>query len=318
MRDQRISRRGNNASPAGSSVGTRKTKYRSVLALLRAICRPASPIIISIRSDKMSQFKVGAEAGNFTDEDKGQVQNNKFTSLPQGKSIYVKVIDKNAKMSYFGYGIYRPSVNTFAAKNPSKKSAKGYPVENLTPFDRAWKYHADKSKEFQDEHSQEAYKYMPKLRGSFGFYDLTTGEQIVVDFTKKQAEAVQSTIDKYEKRLDRMAFELHKTSSSRPTDVVVTLEPIPFPDEDLTEEQLNNFENAPKEFDYSLFEGLVYEMDDEEQIETLQRVGFDVSKIGLSVGDGESKDEDSANPFEGVADADESEEGDLTGRKSVG
>ena len=247
----------------------------------------------------MSQFKVGAEAGNFTDEDKGQVQNNKFTSLPQGKSIYVKVIDKNAKMSYFGYGIYRPSVNTFAAKNPSKKSAKGYPVENLTPFDRAWKYHADKSKEFQDEHSQEAYKYMPKLRGSFGFYDLTTGEQIVVDFTKKQAEAVQSAINRYDKRLDRMAFELHKTSSSRPTDVVVTLEPIPFPDEDLTEEQLNNFENAPKEFDYSLFEGLVYEMDDEEQIETLQRVGFDVSLIGLET----TKKE--GGEFEGVKDADD-------------
>lgn len=230
----------------------------------------------------MSNFKIGADAGNFTDEETANTTNNKFTSLGQGQTIYVKVIDPDAKMSYFGYGIYKPSVNTFAAKNPSKKSAKGYAVENLTPWDKAWKYHADKSKEFRDDDSQEAYKYMAKKRGSFGFFDLTTGEQIVVDFTKKQAEAVQTSITRNEKRLDRLAFELHKTKSNIPSDIVVTLEPIPFIDEDLTEEQQKNFENAPKEFDLTLFEGLVYEMDDDEQIETLQRVGFDVSLIGLT------------------------------------
>src|SRR5699024_623923 len=139
------------------------------------------------------------------------------------------------RMSYYGYGMYKPRVNTFVAKNPSKKSKKGYPVEGLTSWDKAWKYHADKSEKFRDHHSQEAYKYLPKLRGAFGFFDLTSGEQIVVDFTAKQAEVIQGVIDKNEKRLDRLAFELSKEGQRENT--VVSITPVTFPEEDLTEEQ---------------------------------------------------------------------------------
>lgn len=252
----------------------------------------------------MSNFKFGEEAGNFRDEE-SSASNNNFTSLSSGTTLYVKVIDKNAKMSYYGYGMYKPQVYTFAAKNPSKKSAKGYPVENLTPWDKAWKYHADQSEKFQDFHSIEAYKYSPKLRGSYGFYDLTSGEQIVVDFTKKQAEVIQNAIDKNEKRLDRMAFELSKEGSS--TNTVVSMMPVTFPEEDLTEEQQKNFENAPEEFDFSLFEGVVYEMDDEEQIKKLHEVGFDVTKIGYEVPKAEGNEDGSgeAKPVDTDIDSEE-------------
>ena len=203
-------------------------------------------------------------------------------------------------MSYFGYGMYQPQVYTFAAKNPSKKSKNGYPVEDLTPWDKAWKYHADKSEEFQDHHSKEAYKYSPKQRGAFGFYDVTTGKQIVVDFTKKQAAGITDVIAKNAKRLDRLTFELTKSGSS--TDTVVSLTPVTFPEEDLTAEQRANFDKAPSEFDLSLFDGVVFEMDEKEQIEKLIYVGFDISLVGLErpanapaeTGD---EDEDTSEPL---------------------
>lgn len=176
--------------------------------------------------------------------------------------------------------MYQPKVYTFAAKNPSKKSKKGYPVEDLTPWDKAWKYHADKSEKFQDKHSSESYKYSPKARGAFGLYDLTTGEQIVVDFTKNQANIIIAAITKYATRLDRIAFELTKTGES--TNTVVTMAPVLDMTEDLTDAQRANFEKAPKEFDKTLFEGVVFEMSDEEMTAKLVEVGFDVSLIGLT------------------------------------
>src|SRR5699024_3653226 len=74
-------------------------------------------------------------------------------------------------MSFDSYGIYK-KVNSFVAENPSKKSKAGNPVDNLTPWDKAWKYYADKSEQFGDEASTEAYKYKPKQRFAMGFFDL--------------------------------------------------------------------------------------------------------------------------------------------------
>src|SRR5690625_5187698 len=74
-----------------------------------------------------------------------------------------------------------------------------------------------------------------------------------------------------------MAFELEK--SGQGTSTVVSLTPLFV--EDLDEKQAKNFENAPDKFDMDLFDGILYEMDEEEQIEKLIEVGFDISLIGL-------------------------------------
>src|SRR5699024_7417801 len=111
------------------------------------------------------------------------------------------------------------------------------------------------------------------------------------------------TIKKYEERLDQFAFELKK--SGKGTNTTVSLSLIPILD-DLTDKQRENFEKLPNDFDASNFEGLYYVMSDEEQIETLQRVGFDVSKIGLET----TKKE--GGEFEGVKDADDLKDNDLT------
>lgn len=225
----------------------------------------------------MTKYQAGADALNALNQtDEGGGSSAEFASFKSGTTYTVKALGTADLITFYSYGIYK-QVNSFVAKNPSKKSAKGFPVENLTPFDLAWKYHADKSEEFGDKHSQEAYKYRARQRFAMGFIDLDTGEPIIVDLSKNQAQAVHGVIKRVEKRLDRTPFELSKDGQG--TSTTVSLTPL-FP-EDLDDKQTKNFEEAPKEFDMSLFEGILYEMDDEEQIEKLIEVGFDVSLIGL-------------------------------------
>lgn len=225
----------------------------------------------------MTNIQSGTDALNALNQtDEGGGTNAEFAKFSSGTTYTVKVLGTADLISFYSYGIYR-QVNSFVAKNPSKKSKNGFPVEDLTPWDKAWKYHADKSEEFGDKHSQEAYKYRARQRFAMGFIDLDTGEPIIVDLSKNQAQAVHGVIKRVEKRLDRTPFELSKDGQG--TSTTVSLTPL-FP-EDLDDKQTKNFEEAPKEFDMSLFEGILYEMDDEEQIEKLIEVGFDVSLIGL-------------------------------------
>lgn len=235
----------------------------------------------------MTQLQTGLDALSALN-DEGSVGENslEFSKFSSGTTYLVKVIGREFEVggktvvagdfaTYYNYGIYK-KVNSFTAKNPSKKSAKGYPVENLTPWDKAWKYHADQSEEFNDHHSKEANKYRAKQKFMFGFIDLDTGKPIVVDLTKNQAKAIDNAIKKFAKRRDKMAFELSKEGESTSTTVSLS----PYLD-DLTDKQQKHFDEAPEEFDVKLFEGILYEADEAEQIELLTQAGFDVSLIGL-------------------------------------
>src|SRR5690625_3072308 len=236
----------------------------------------------------MTKFQAGADALNvLNQEDGGGGNNQEFAKFSSGTSYTVKALGTADLISFYSYGIFKV-VNSFVAKNPSKKSAKGFPVENVTPWDKTWKYHADKSKEFGDKHSQEAYKYRPKQRFALGFIDLDTGEPSIVDLSRNQAQAVHGAIKRSEKRLDRMAFELEKSGTGKST--VVSLTPI-F-EEDLDEKQAKNFEKAPAEFDMTLFDGLLYEADEDEQIKNLIKAGFDISLIGLEVPENSEEEEE--------------------------
>lgn len=226
----------------------------------------------------MTKFQAGAEALNALNQtDEGGGSKAEFAPFKTNTTYTVKVLGTSDLISFFSYGIFK-QVNSFVAKNPSKKSRNGFPVDNLTPWDKAWKYHADLSEKFGDEHSQEAYKYRPRQRFAMGFIDLDTGEPIIVDLSKNQAQAVHGEITKRAERLDQYAFELSKTGQGTSTAVSLSLIPVL---DDLTDAQRKNFDEAPAEFDMSLFDGILYEMDDDEQIEKLIEAGFDVSLIGL-------------------------------------
>ena len=244
----------------------------------------------------MTKYQSGVDALNALNQsDEGGGSNAEFTPFKSGTTITVKVLGTADLISFYSYGIFK-QVNSFVAKNPSKKSQRGNPVEDLTPWDKAWKYHADKSEEFGDHRSQEAYKYKPKQRFALGFIDLDSGEPIIVDLSKNQAQAVHGEILKRQERLDQYAFELTKQGQSMNTTVSLSLIPVL---DDLTDKQQKNFENAPEEFDMSLFEGLLYEADEDEQIENLVRAGFDVNLIGL-----EAKAQEEGNTEEGEPDYD--------------
>lgn len=249
----------------------------------------------------MTNYTTGADAIDALNATSESGSGAEFTSFKSGTTLFVKALGTANLISFFSYGIYK-QVNSFVADKPSKKSKAGYPVEDLTPWDKAWKYHKDLSQEFNDTHGQEAGKYRAKQRFALGFYDLTSGEPIIIDLSKNQAQAVHAVIKRNEKRLDKMAFELTKQGES--TGTTVSLTPVMFPDEDLTDAQRANLEKAPAEFDMTLFDGLLFEIDEAEQVKLLTQSGFDVKLIGYDASPstdaptgGDSDDAEDPLPF---------------------
>lgn len=234
----------------------------------------------------MTKFQAGADALNALNQEDNGGEKQEFTSFKSGTTLFVKVLGAADLIQFYSYGIFK-QVNSFVAANPSKKSAKGYPVEDYTPWDSAWKYHKDLSKDFNDEHGIEAGKYRPKQRFAMGFIDLDTGEPIIIDVSKNQAQAIHASIKKYEKKLGKLAFELAKTGQS--TSTTVSLSPVLDFDDDLTDKQKENFGKAPESFDMELFNGLLYEADEAEQLELLTQAGFDITLIGYDKDEGKTQ-----------------------------
>lgn len=241
------------------------------------------------------KYQAGEDALNALNEtNEGGGNNTEFTSFKSGTTYFVKVLGTADLISFYSYGIFK-QVNSFVAKNPSKKTPNGFPIENLTPWDKAYLYHKNKSKDFTDKHGQEASKYRAKQRFAMGFFDLDSGEPIIIDASRNQAQAIHGAIKKYEKRLNKLAFELSKEGSG--TSTTVSLTPVLDIEEDLTEQQRANFDKAPAEFDMTLFDGLLYEVDEDEQIELLKQAGFDVTLIGYDAG-GEQDEEESGETYD--------------------
>lgn len=236
----------------------------------------------------MTQVITGSDALDALNKSDDNGANNEFTYLKSGDEFTVKVPGLNI-ISAFVYGSFAKKIYSFVAENESKKSQRGFPVENLTPFDKAWKHFKDQSDDWQDDMAQEANHYRCQRKFTIGFYDLDKAEPIMVEFTRNQAKVIVDTIKKYEKRLDQFAFELRKQGSGTSTTVSLSLIPVI---EDLTEKQQKNFAELPNDFDSGNFEGLYYVMSDDEQIKTLDRVGFDVGLIGLEVPKEDEKEED--------------------------
>jgi len=234
----------------------------------------------------LTQFTNGLDALNaLNSSNDGGGNNSEFTPLKSGTTFKVKVVDKAAVQMVYAYGIHAKNnngvpIHTFVAKNPSAKSAKGNPIENLTPWDKAWKYYADKSEQYQDANSQLAYKFKGKPRFAMAFFNLTDGAPIIVDLTKNQAQAVAASITKYEKKLGKIAFELSKDGDGTATKVSLT--PILDMEEDITDKERANFEKAPEAFPDDIFNGIWFEQDETQMLESLKLANFDISLIGYS------------------------------------
>lgn len=200
---------------------------------------------------------------------------NSFTKLGSGDRKTVKVLSYGDLMAVQTYSIFK-KVNTFTPEVPPTLSKRGFPIENLTPFDKAYKYFKDQSEDFNDEMSKAAADFRIKPRFAVGFYDLDAKECIVIDFSKNQTRDIMAVIQKNEHKLGKKAFELEKTGSG--TTTKVTLSPLDL--EDLTPEQEAAFAAAPEKFDNSKFEGLYFVQNEEQMVESLRVAGFNVTLIG--------------------------------------
>jgi hypothetical protein len=243
---------------------------------------------------KLTNFQRGADALNSlnaTNEGAGgkKVEFAKFSS---GTSYKVRIMGPADLIQFYSFGIFK-KVNSFVAKNPAKRNPRGYAVENLGPWDLAFNYYSELRRKASDvgnaekekEYSELAYQFKAKERYALGFINLEDGAPIIVDLSKKQAQGVHAVIKKNEKKLGKVAFELEKSGSS--TNTIVMLSPLSLDpdDEEVTDKERANFaKHDGKEFDMSLFEGLLYEAEEKEQIENLVAAGFDISLIGLSIG----------------------------------
>ena len=226
-----------------------------------------------------SSGQAALEALNRKSDDGG-----KFASFKSGTSYRVRVLGTADLMVFRAYGIFN-EINSFVAEKPSVYNAKGYPVSDLTAWDKASEYYsklafdAEGNKARQDELRQEARKFRGKERFAMGFLNLETGEPIIIDLSKKQAAAIHAAILKNESKLHKKAFEIEKTGTGQATAVLFS----PLDLDDLTATELANFEKAEgATFNHALFESVLYEADEAEQIELLVKAGFDPALIGLA------------------------------------
>ena len=200
-----------------------------------------------------------------------------FTPLKSNTSIKVKIVDKAAVQLAYSYSIFK-KVNSFVAANPSTRDKFGNAKDNLTPWDKAAAYYKAKSEVYTDANGVEASKYRAKPRFAMAFWSVEDGAVIIVDLSKNQAQAVAASIAKYEKKLDKLAFELSKEGEG--TSTKVSLSPILDMDEDLTDKERENFAKAPAEIPPSTFDGIWYEQDEAQMVDLLKQAGFDPSLIG--------------------------------------
>lgn len=246
-----------------------------------------------------TQYQSGADALNSLNasNEGGGGSKAEFASFKSGTTYKVRVLGTQDLIRFYSYGIFG-KIHSFVAKNPSVKNVRGFAESNLTPWDKAAKYYQDLKFKAQDEgnaaaekeYGDQAYKYRVKERFALGFINLADGEPIIIDISKKQAQTIHSVIMKYEKKLGKLAFELSKQGSGQST--TVSLSPVIDMEEDLTDKEREVFAKFDGQaFDMTLFDGILYEADEKEQIENLVAAGFDITLIGLSIGGQANKTE---------------------------
>ncbi|MEC0167907.1 hypothetical protein [Paenibacillus graminis] len=239
----------------------------------------------------MSMFtKVGAEAA-AAGNNEGGAKESPITSFKSGTTLKVGVKSINDVAEYYGYGMFG-KVNTFVPKNPPVRNAKGYVQSNPSVWDKASellyaevnaKKDAGASEADVKPLADESYLYKGKKRYLRAFHDLTTGKDVVVDLSPNQEKVIKSAIEENIDDLDVIAFKLSKKGTGQ--SAAVSLSAIVKMDRDLTAEERDNFAKLGETpFDMASFETCLYVADVEEQTKNLVIAGFDIGRLGLSIG----------------------------------
>jgi hypothetical protein len=201
-----------------------------------------------------------------------------LVSFKSGTTYVVRVPSLNDFVEYFCHSVFKVFYSTVCTRTAGKDDLYDKAVALL--YDDANRAKDAENEELAKELRDQAYQLKAKPRYLFGFFNLDDGEPILIDVSKKQAQALITAIDKYEKRVDLMAFELSKTGSG--TGTTVNLLPML---EDLSTTHQKNFEATKgKEFPGDLYGKVLYAKDESKQVEDLVKFGFDVSRLGITAG----------------------------------
>ncbi|MDA2128722.1 hypothetical protein PDM92_21395 [Bacillus cereus] len=227
----------------------------------------------------MTSFIASTGTQAIEDATKEKVDYSKLlTKVTNGKTLRVRALP-TAVVKYFCHSVYKAFYSTPCTKPMGKddlydkacdllyKDAKEAEENGAT---------ADEVKAIKDR----AYQLKAKERYMIGFINLDTGLPIIVDLTANQGKDVVAVMKKYEKKIDKHAFEITKTGSSTETKISFTI--VLDAEEDLKPAQFEQFEKSlGHEFDMESF-GKVFSINDQaQQIEDLIAFGFDISRLGL-------------------------------------
>lgn len=198
-----------------------------------------------------------------------------FTS---GKSYNVRVPAEGAFVEYFAHSVYKVFFTTPCTKVSGTPDLYDKAVDLL--YADAKKADEAGNEERAEELREEAYQLKAKKRYLAGFFDLSTGEPIVLDMTKNQAEGVIEQFKKRKGKAATFAFTISKTGTGKNTktslDIVIDAE------EELSQPEQDMFAKTEgKEFDYELFDKVLSVAGEDQQIEDLEKFGFDVSRLGV-------------------------------------
>lgn len=228
-------------------------------------------------------MSIFTKKGKEVQQQQEQIDRKKVLKfLKSGESLKVAVLSAEDFGEYLQHGGYTLS-NKYGVYNMPclKHTGKEDLYDKAVPLMYQDAEEAEKNgdKKKAEEIRLLAGELRAKKRMLFGFVDLETGEQIVVDVTRGQGENLVDTILEYEDSITEYPFLLEKKGTKANT--TVTLSPI-VNMKKLTKTEQANFEAVKGEkFDHELFEKIFFVKPEEQQIQDLIKIGFDVSRIGI-------------------------------------
>ena len=235
--------------------------------------------------------KKGREAAESAMSEGSSNVSKALKTFKSGTTYKVRVPSISDFVEYFNHSVFKVFYSCPCTRANGEPDAYDKAVDLLYQD-------ADKAKKAGDEPLAEelrkqAYTLKAKPRYLFGFFNLEDGEPLIIDVSKKQAQVLILGIEKFAKKLNKVAFEISKTGSGQST--TVSIMPVLDMDDDLSKDEQKAFETTKdKDFDDDIYGKVLKVKTEDEQIADLRAFGFDVSRLGY--------DNDEAAPID---DADE-------------
>ncbi len=226
--------------------------------------------------------KKGRAAAESAMSEGGNKAFESLVSFKSGTTYIVRVPSVNDFVEYFSHGVFKVFYSSTCTKTVGKEDL--YCKAATLLYEDANKAKSGGDEELAKEIRQQAYQLKAKPRYLFGFFNVEDGEPILIDVSKKQAQALITAIDKYETRINSMPFEISKTGTG--TGTTVSLFPML---ESLRDKQQKNFdETIDRVFPEDLYSKVLYAKEESKQVEDLVAFGFDVNRLGIEIDDTDS------------------------------